>query len=100
MFTHIVLSKMKESAGGRSGAENARLLKERLEELANMLDGVRRFEVGINEIPGDDAADVALVAEFESREAYQAYVDHPAHRAVVDFLKDVRLDRRIIDYTV
>jgi quinol monooxygenase YgiN len=99
MFTHIVLWKLQESAGGRTRAENARLVKERLEEIANMLDGVRRFEVGINEVPGDDAADVALFAEFESRDAFQAYYQHPAHQAVVGFIKEVRVDRRVIDYT-
>jgi len=98
MFTHIVMWKLQESAAGRSRDENARLIKERLEEIANMLDGVRRFEVGINVIPGDDAADVALYSEFETREAYEAYLEHPAHKAVAGFIKDVRQDRRVIDY--
>ena len=98
MFTHIVLWRLQESAAGRTRVENARLVKERLEEIANMLDGVRRFEVGINEIPGDDAADVALVSEFESRAAFQAYIDHPAHQAAAGFIKEVRIDRRVIDY--
>lgn len=98
MFTHIVLWKLKESADGKSREENARLIKERLEEIANMLDGLRRMEVGLNVLPGPDAADVALYAEFESRAAYQAYYDHPAHQALVPFIKDVRIDRRVIDY--
>ena len=98
MFKHIVLWKLKETAGGRSRAENARLLKERFEELANMLDGLRHLEVGIDVIHGDDSADVALYTEFESREAYQAYYDHPAHKALVAFIRDVRVDRCVIDY--
>ena len=98
MFTHIVLWRLQETAGGRSRAENARLIKERFEEMANMLDGLRRLEVGINVIPGDDAADVVLSSEFESRAAFGAYVEHPAHKALAGFIKDVRVDRRVIDY--
>ena len=98
MFTHIVLWRLQETAGGRSRAENARLIKERFEEMANMLDGLRRLDVGINVIPGDDAADVVLSSEFESRAAFDAYIEHPAHKALAGFIKDVRVDRRVIDY--
>ncbi len=98
MFTHIVLWKLKETAAGRSRAENARLMKARLEELANMMDGLRRLEVGIDVIHEADSADVALYSEFESRAAYQAYQDHPAHKALASFVKDVRVERRVIDY--
>ncbi len=98
MFTHIVMWRLQETAGGRSRAENARLIKERFEELANMLDGLRRLNVGINVIPGDDAADVVLYTEFESRAAFHAYLEHPAHKALAGFIKDVRVDRRVIDY--
>ncbi|HUR20622.1 MAG TPA: Dabb family protein [Vicinamibacterales bacterium] len=98
MFTHIVMWKLHETAGGRSSADNARLIKERYEELANMLDGLRRLDVGINVIPGDDAADVALYTEFESRAAYEAYYTHPAHRQIASFVKELRVERRVIDY--
>ena len=98
MFKHIVLWKLKDSANGKSRAENARLIKERFEELANMLDGVRRLEVGVNVLPGEDAADVALDSEFESRAAYEAYVAPPAHKALAAFIGEVRAERRVIDY--
>jgi len=100
MFTHIVLWTLKDTANGKSRQENARLIKERFEELANMLDGLRHLEVGLDVLHGDDAADVALYAEFESRAAYEAYHAHPAHQALAGFIKDVRVDRRVIDYEV
>jgi hypothetical protein len=65
MFKHIVLWKLKDTANGKSRAENARLMKERFEEIANMLDGLQQLEVGINVLHGDEAADVALYMEFE-----------------------------------
>jgi hypothetical protein len=100
MFKHIVLWKLKDSANGKSREENARLIKERLEEIANMLDGLRHLEVGFDVLHGDDAADVALYTEFESRAAYEAYNAHPAHKAVAGFIREVRTERRVIDYEV
>ena len=98
MFTHIVLWKLKDEANGKTRAQNARLMKERFEELANMLDGLRRLDVGIDVLQGDDSADVALYTEFDSRAAYEAYYDHPAHKAIAAFIRDVRVDRRVIDF--
>ena len=98
MFTHIVLWKLKETADGRGRDENARLMKERFEEIANMLDGLRCLEFGIDVIRSANSADVALYTEFESRAAYQAYADHPAHKAVAAFVRDVTEERRVIDY--
>ena len=98
MFIHIVMFKLQESAGGRTRVENAALIKERFEEIANMLDDVHRFEVGINIIPGDEAADLVLYSEFANRAAYEVYAGHPAHTDVVAFIKTVRTERRVIDY--
>ena len=100
MFKHIVLWNLKESANGQSRAANARLIKERFEEIANMLDGLRHLEVGLNVIDGDTAADVVLYTEFEDRAAYEAYEAHPAHTALAGFISEVRTERRSIDYEV
>jgi heme-degrading monooxygenase HmoA len=98
MFTHIVIWKLKATAGGRSRDENARLIKERFEELANMIDGLRHLEVGIDVLRTEASGDVVLVTEFESREAYEAYNVHPAHKALVAFISELRDERRVIDY--
>lgn len=98
MFKHIVFWKLEEQAGGRSRAENASLIKERFEELANMLDGLRHLEVGIDVLHTDASADVVLYTEFESRTAYEAYQEHPAHKALAAFIQGVRSERRVIDY--
>ncbi len=98
MFKHIVLWKLQETAEGRSRTENARLIKERFEELANMFDGLRHLEVGIDVLQSDASADVVLYTEFDSRAAYEAYNDHPAHKAIAGFIQGVRSERRVIDY--
>jgi hypothetical protein len=98
MFKHIVMWKLKESAAGRSRQTNATLIKEQFEELANMLDGLRHLEVGIDVLHTDRSADVVLYTEFESRTAYEAYEAHPAHKALAASITELREERRVIDY--
>ena len=98
MFTHIVMWKLKETAGGRGRADNAALIKERFEELANMIDGLTHLEVGIDVLRTDASADVVLFTRFESRAAYDAYDRHPAHKALAASITELRDERRVIDY--
>jgi heme-degrading monooxygenase HmoA len=98
VFTHIVMWKLKETAEGRSRAENAALIKERFEELANMFDGLHHLEVGIDVLHTPTSADVVLYTEFESRDAYEAYNAHPAHKAISTFITELREARQAIDY--
>lgn len=98
MFHHIVLSRLKDQAGGRSKAENAAIMKERFEALAGVVPGLARCEVRIDILHRDDSSDVILFCDFVDRASYEGYITHPAHQAIVDFLKDIRVERRLIDW--
>src|SRR5262245_50921182 len=100
MFKHIVLWQLKETANGRSQIENARLLKEKFEALQGVVPGLRHVEVGIDIMGGEDSADLSLYTEFDSRAAYEAYYVHPAHKALLPYLREARSERRVIDYEV
>ncbi len=95
---HIVLWKLKESAGGASRDANARAMKERLEALRGRIPGLRHIEVGIDFDRSAAACDVALFAELESREALAAYQKHPEHQRVAEFVASVRETRVVVDY--
>jgi hypothetical protein len=98
MVKHIVLWKLKDSAGGRSRAENAAVIKERLEALRDVIPGLLRIEVGSDFSGTEESADIALYSEFDSREALAAYQAHPAHKAVMPFIREARSERRVVDY--
>ncbi len=98
MIKHIVLWRLKESADGRSAADNAKLIKQKLEGLSGQIPGLIRLEVGIDFSRTDGSSDVALYSEFTNREALDAYQQHPAHKAVIPFIAEVRTERRVVDY--
>ena len=100
MVRHIVLFTLKDHAEGATKAENARLLKARIEAMRGAIPGLVELEVGINFEPGEAAYDLALVALLESRAALAAYQVHPAHQAVVQLMRRVRDARVVCDYDV
>ncbi len=100
MIKHIVLFRLKDNAHGNPKAVNARLIKEKLEALRGIVPGLLRIEVGIDYSATEMSSDLAIYSEFESREALDAYVAHPAHQAVLPFIGEARTERRLCDYEV
>ena len=99
MIVHIVFWRLHErSANGRSKHENALEMKRRFEALVGVVPGLLKCSVGIDFAHTSDSSDVALYSEFASRDALDAYQPHPAHQEIVVFLKDVRTERRVVDY--
>lgn len=101
MVVHIVLWRLHDNApNGRTKEENARELKRRFEALNGAIAGLTRCELGIDISRTAESADVALLSEFESAAALQAYQSHPLHQDIVAFLKGIRSERRVVDYEI
>ncbi|MES3020397.1 MAG: Dabb family protein [Pseudomonadota bacterium] len=100
MIKHIVMWQLKDFAEGADRATNAALMKEKLLSCANIVPGIVRFEVALAQ-PGLEASyDVVLYSEFSSKEALEAYADHPLHQAIKPFIGAVRDARQCMDYAV
>ena len=97
MVKHIVAWRLKDSAAGNGKAENARLVREKLEALRGQIPGLLRLEVGLDFSATESSADVVLVAEFATRADLAAYQVHPAHKAVGVFVREVVAERRLVD---
>ena len=99
MVKHIVLWKLKEEAHGNDKATNAKLIKEKLEDLSGKIEGLLKIEVGIDFL-GNNNYDVVLYSELASREALDIYQAHPLHQAVLPFVKEAVSDRKAVDYEI
>jgi len=97
MIRHIVTFTFRD-AMGRTRAENALLVKERLDALPALIPEILKSETHLN-APGTDAgnADLVLISDFESREALAAYLVHPDHKAVGALMAPIRTARSAID---
>ena len=97
MIRHIVMWKLKaESADARAAAIAE--IAAALEPLVEVIDGLNSLRVSANVAFPDTNWDAALVADYDSLEALEAYQVHPEHvkaaavprahaaqRATVDF---------------
>jgi hypothetical protein len=99
MIVHIVFWKLHEQGlNGKSKAENAREMQRRFAGLIGVIPGLLTCEIHVDILGTPDSVDVVLYSEFESMAALEAYQPHPAHKEIIGFLKDVRTERRVIDY--
>ncbi len=98
MVTHIVAWRLKDSALGNDKTENARLMRAKLEALPGQIPGLLHLEVGSDFSATENSSDVVLVTRFTTRADLAAYQIHPAHQAVVAFVREVAAERRLVDY--
>lgn len=81
-INHVVLVWLKEPG---HAAHRQRIIEgsRRLRDIPGVMEVTVGAVVPSDRAIVDDSFDVGLVMTFASREAMQAYVDHPAHRRIV-----------------
>jgi hypothetical protein len=100
MIKHIVLWKLKEDEAGWSKQENAFELKRRLEALKHKIPEILELEIGFPIEKGETVSDVALYSLFKDKESLAVYQKHPEHQKVVEFVKQIAVERRVVDYEI
>lgn len=99
MVKHIVMFKFLPSAEGRSKDENVRLTAEKLKALQGKIPELISSEVIIGaEAQAESNYDLILIADYKNFDDLNAYIVHPLHKAVGEFMKNLRESRACIDY--
>ena len=99
MYTHLVMWRLKDGAGGMSRPELAAEVKRRLDSLRTVIKEIRQYDVGIN--IGDYGAsffDVGLISRFDTKADFERYCGYPEHDEVVAFIQSVQEDEQIVDF--
>jgi len=93
--------KLQKEAQGRTAAENAKIIMERLNALNGLIPGMKMLEVGMDFSRSQMSFDMALYSEFESRKALDDYQENPDHGAVRDFIfKVIEGQIVLVDYEI
>ncbi len=95
MVRHIVLFKIKEEykADIPDMVEKFYAMKGKIEDMVSL-------EAGADFLQSDRSYDVALITEFVSREALEAYQTHPVHLPVKKRMGEVRISSVACDYEI
>jgi hypothetical protein len=99
VIRHIVMWKV-EGIGSLDRGRTASEIRSLLEALPDTVPGIRSLEVGVNELPGDQASDLVLVTEFDDWESLKAYAVHPAHVETAERIRRLTTERMSADYEV
>jgi hypothetical protein len=98
MIKHVVMWRLKDQAQGQNRAQNAQQIKARLESLNGKIPGLRKIEVGIDLSNSPESSDLVCYSEFDDQQALGTYLDHPLHKTVSTFLREAKIERRVVDY--
>lgn len=96
MIVHIVMFKFKEE----NKAYNIARVQKKLMKLEETVPSLHSIEVGVNFNESERAFDLSLYSTFESTEGLEEYALHPEHLAVVELIKEVTLESKVVDYVL
>jgi hypothetical protein len=98
MVKHIVAWNYADGFTAEENLAHAQNMKQELENLKNLIDGIVSIEVLINPVDTSDS-DVMLECTFVSKEALKAYTIHPEHvRVGTNYVKPMVKNRKCIDF--
>jgi hypothetical protein len=97
MVRHIVLWNYADGFTPDENVQNAQKMKVLLEELTGLIDGIVELKVQISTLPSSNR-DILLDSLFESEEALAAYIVHPEHKRVGEFVRAVTKERACMDF--
>ena len=75
-------------------------VKDALNGLTSKINELKTLEVGVNFVNEARAFDLSLYSTFESKDDLKAYAVHPEHLKVVELIKSVTLESKVVDYTL
>ena len=96
MIVHIVMFRFKEE--NREG--NIKEVTSRLNALVDLIPTLNSMEVGVDFSRTERAFDLSLYSKFDSKEALSEYAVHPEHLKVVELIKSVTLESKVVDYII
>ncbi|MDP4613484.1 MAG: Dabb family protein [Limnohabitans sp.] len=100
MIRHIVMWNLKDHAEGANKSINLEKAKTLLLLCAQVVPGIRAFEVA-TATPGMDCTnDLVLHMLLDDAQVLAAYQNHPDHLAIKPFMKAVVQERRCMDFIV
>jgi hypothetical protein len=95
MFRHVVLFTWREDAT----QEQKQAVHRELAKMPAAIEQIKAYRFGPDAGINPANRDYAVVADFDDKQAYQTYRDHPAHRALVErFVNPIVSERASVQF--
>jgi len=96
MIVHIVMFKFKEE----NFDKNIKEVTTKLNALVPLIPELKCLEVGIDFSKSERSFDLSLYSTFSSKEDLKIYAVHPEHLKVVELIKSVTIESKVVDYVL
>ena len=96
MIVHIVMFRFRQE----NKKENIIQVKKELNALEGKIDELKSIEVGVDFNGSDRAFDLSLYSTFDSKDALACYATHSEHLKVVELIKKVTSESKVVDYEI
>jgi hypothetical protein len=98
MINHVVLFKLKEFETIEEKQSVLNEFESKLLNLKSLIHELKFIEVGKHIHIDSPSYDLCLITHFDSVADLEIYKVHPDHLKVVDFVKQVTIDRAAVDF--
>lgn len=98
MIKHVVMWKLKDEALGKTKKDHAIKIKHDLLNLKHTISELISIEVGIHFFDHIQGFDMVLITTFKNEKDMMIYQQNEAHQQVVKYIKEVTIDRVVVDF--
>lgn len=72
----------------------------KLNALVDLIPALKSIELGVDFNKSQRAYDLSLYSTFWDKDDLQSYAVHPEHLKVLELIKEVTVDAKVVDYTI
>ena len=77
---------------------NIKEVTAKLNALTGLIPSLNSMEIGVDFSKSERAFDMSIYTTFDSKEALGEYAVHPEHIKVVEIIREVTSESKVVDY--
>ncbi|MBL4560661.1 MAG: Dabb family protein [Labilibaculum sp.] len=98
MIKHIAMFKFKAFDSAEEKENYFTRLKDAFDGLDERIPEIKFLQIGFDQLHSDASFDFIVNVDIENMEALPIYANHPEHLKVAAVVKEMAIERKVIDY--
>ena len=99
MIKHIALFKFNKFESPQEKENYYNRIKEVFDGLETRVPAIKFLQIGFDELEAESSYDFVVNVVLENIDYLSAYANHPEHLKAVSVVKEMMVDRKVIDYS-
>lgn len=98
MIKHIALFKFKAFDSAKEQEIYYNRLKNAFDGLELKIPEIEFLQIGFDQLQSEASYDFVVNVDIENMDALSSYANHPEHLKAASVVKEMAIDRKVIDY--